>query len=64
MMNPFPNNFINTCTITKKDYNAMYFTPKSNTGVFFNSNLIHHVDINRSQTDRVAIAYHIGVHYL
>jgi len=64
VMNPFPNNFINTCTITKKDYNAMYFTPKSNTGVFFNSNLIHHVDINRSQTDRVSIAYHIGVHYL
>ena len=64
VMNPYPNKFMNTCTISKRDYNAMYFTPKSNTGVFFNSNLIHYVDINRSQEDRVSIAYHIGLHYL
>ena len=64
VMNPYPNNFMNTCTIAKKDYNAMYFTPQTNTGVFFNSNLIHYVDVNRSLEDRVSIAYHIGVHYL
>ena len=64
VMNPYPNKFMNTCTIAKRDYNAMYFTPQTNRGLFFNSNLIHYVDVNRSQEDRVSIAYHIGVHYL
>ena len=64
VMNPYPNNMMNTCTIAKRDYNAMYFTPQRNKGLFFNSNLIHYVDVNRSQEDRVSIAYHIGVHYL
>jgi uncharacterized protein (TIGR02466 family) len=64
IMNPFYNRFMNTCVITpEKDYNAMHFKPQPNKGVFFNSNLIHYVDINRSHVDRVSIAYHIGIHY-
>ena len=64
VMNPFYNRFMNTCTIAQKqDYNAMYFHPQPNRGVFFNSNLIHYVDINRSKEARVSIAYHIGINY-
>ena len=65
VMNPFYNRFLNTCMFPAKDkdYNAAYFIPKPNTGVFFNSNLVHYVDVNRSNRDRVSIGYHIGVHY-
>ena len=64
VMNPFYNRFINTCMVPQgRDYNARYFQPQPNKGVFFNSNLIHYVDINRSNEDRVSIAYHIGIHY-
>ena len=46
-----------------RDYNAIHIDPEPNKGVFFNSNLVHYVDINRSQKDRVSIAYNIGIHY-
>ena len=35
--------------------------PEPNEGVFFNNNLIHYVDVNRSDTDRISIAYHIKI---
>jgi uncharacterized protein (TIGR02466 family) len=74
IMNPFYNRFINTCAVPKggfgsdhfkfsKDYNAIHIDPEPNKGVFFNSNLVHYVDINRSQKDRISIAYNIGIHY-
>ena len=66
IMNPFSNRFMNTCVIPSpetRDYNAIHIDPESNKGVFFNSHLVHYVDINRSQKDRVSIAYNIGIHY-
>jgi uncharacterized protein (TIGR02466 family) len=64
IMNPFYNRFMNTCVNSpEKDYNAMYITPEANKGAFFNSNLVHYVDINRSQIDRISIGYHLGIHY-
>ena len=46
-----------------QDYNAMYFKPTANKGIFMNSNLIHYVSPNRTVLDRVSVGYHIGVHY-
>tara|TARA_B100000809_G_C14834735_1_gene422412 strand:+ start:62 stop:646 length:585 start_codon:yes stop_codon:yes gene_type:complete len=66
IMNPFSNRFMNTCVIPSpetRDYNAIHIDPEPNKGVFFNSNLVHYVDINRSQKDRVSIAYNIGIRY-
>ena len=64
VMNPFYNRFMNTCIKSlERDYNALYITPEPNKGAFFNSNLVHYVDINRSQTDRISIGYNIGIHY-
>ena len=40
----------------------MYIDPEPNKGVFFNSNLIHYIDVNRSQNDRVSLGYNIKVH--
>tara|TARA_B100000925_G_scaffold71445_1_gene49748 strand:+ start:277 stop:831 length:555 start_codon:yes stop_codon:yes gene_type:complete len=63
VMNPYPNKMLNTCTIADQDYNAMYFKPTANKGIFMNSNLIHYVSPNRTVLDRVSVGYHIGVHY-
>ena len=65
VMNPFYNRFLNTCAILQDNscYNSKHFEPQVNKGVFFNSSLVHYVDINRSQRDRVAIGYNIGIHY-
>jgi uncharacterized protein (TIGR02466 family) len=64
IMNPYPNRLINTSFIPiDKDYNAIHIDPESNKGVFFNSHLVHYVDINRSQKDRVSLGYNLKVHY-
>ena len=58
IMNPYPNTFVNTfCQRRSKNnnYNCIEIPPKSNTGVFFNSNLIHYVDLNRSNKDRIGL---------
>tara|TARA_B100000965_G_scaffold401736_1_gene426220 strand:+ start:45 stop:614 length:570 start_codon:yes stop_codon:yes gene_type:complete len=63
LLNPYPNSFMNTSTlIPSKDYNIKFFPPIPNTGVFFNSNLIHYVDVNRSKSDRISVAYHIKIY--
>tara|TARA_B100000945_G_scaffold317587_1_gene320714 strand:- start:2143 stop:2709 length:567 start_codon:yes stop_codon:yes gene_type:complete len=62
VMSPFTNRYLNTSTVPKTDYNALQLKPKSNQGVFFNSNLTHYVDINRSNKDRVSVAFHILIH--
>ena len=62
-MNPYPNSFMNTLTlIPSKDCNVKRFLSTPNTGVFFNSNLIHYVDVNRSESDRISVAYHIKIY--
>ena len=63
LMNPYPNSFMNTSTLLpSKDCNVKIFPPIPNTGVFFNSNLIHYVDVNRSESDRISVAYHIKIY--
>ncbi len=59
IMNPYPNQFINTISNGRKDYSKHVVVPEPNEGVFFNTNLVHYVDVNRSTTDRISIAYHI-----
>jgi uncharacterized protein (TIGR02466 family) len=61
IMNPYPNSFINTFCQAKNNYNynSIEIPPKSNTGVFFNSNLIHYVDLNRSNKDRISFGFHL-----
>ena len=61
IMNPYPNRFINNISNGRKDYNMQVVVPEPNRGVFFNNNLIHYVDVNRSTTDRISIAYHIKI---
>jgi len=61
IMNPYRNSMLNTLCTTNKNYNCMKITPESNLGCFFNSNLIHYVDVNRSNTDRISIAFHIKI---
>lgn len=64
IMNPYPSRLINTSFIPlNKDYNAIHIDPESNKGVFFNSHLVHYVDINRSQKDRVSLGYNLKIHY-
>ena len=71
IMSPFTNRYLNTSCVPKPrtnnpikylDYNALVLKPRANKGVFFNSNLMHYVDINRSSKDRVSVAFHILVH--
>jgi uncharacterized protein (TIGR02466 family) len=40
---------------------GMIFPPVPNTGVFFSSKIIHHVDINRSDHDRISVAFNIRI---
>ena len=61
IMSPLHNQFANTSLIQERDYNAMYIDPEPNKGVFFNSNLVHYIDINRSKKDRVSLGYNIKV---
>ena len=65
IMNPYPNTFINTfCQRRTKDkdsYNCIKLPPEPNTGIFFNSNLIHYVDVNRSNKDRIALGFHLHI---
>ena len=61
IMSPLHNQFANTSLIPERDYNAMYIDPEPNKGVFFNSNLVHYIDINRSKKDRVSLGYNIKV---
>tara|TARA_B100001175_G_C19369432_1_gene570986 strand:+ start:79 stop:648 length:570 start_codon:yes stop_codon:yes gene_type:complete len=63
LMNPYPNSFMNTSMLMpSKDCNIKVFPPTPNTGVFFNSNLVHYVDVNRSESDRISVAYHIKIY--
>ena len=71
IMSPFTNRYLNTSCVPKPrtnnpikylDYNALVLKPRANKGVFFNSNLMHYVDINRSSKDRVSVAFLILVH--
>ena len=62
IMNPYPNTFINTFASRisgDNDYNCLQIIPYSNTGVFFNSNLIHYVDVNRSKKHRIGLGFHL-----
>ena len=63
-MNPYPNSFINTITKTSKrmGFANQVIEPQPNLGVFFNSNLVHFVDVNRSSSDRISVAFHIRLH--
>lgn len=65
IMNPYPNTFVNTfCqrqSRNKTNYNCVNITPEPNTGVFFNSNLVHYVDVNRSNKDRIGFGFHLSV---
>ena len=61
VMNPFPNILFNTLCVTKENYNNRRWTPFAGLGLFWNSNLMHYTDINRSDTDRISIAFHIKI---
>lgn len=40
---------------------TMIFPPEPNRGVFFSNNLLHNVDVNRSDHDRVSLAFNIRI---
>jgi uncharacterized protein (TIGR02466 family) len=61
IMNPYPQQHWNTSLKPKTDRNALVLTPKANHGVFFNSNLVHYVDVNRSDNDRVSVGFHLHI---
>ena len=69
IMNPMRNTFINSfCQNTIQEiqdgyqtFNNINIFPESNKGVFFNNNLLHYVDINRSEKDRIGVAFHIMI---
>ncbi len=61
IMNPYRNSMLNTICTTNENYNCMKITPEPNLGCFFNSNLIHYVDVNRSTEDRISIAFHLKI---
>lgn len=66
-MNPLPSMFMNTFeqnTISKstegyQNYNCIEIKPLENLGCFFSNNLVHYVDVNRSNIDRISLAFHI-----
>jgi len=67
VMNPYPNSYINTFLQPSIEYtedgytsfNCIEIKPEANKGLFFNSNLVHYVDVNRSNRDRIGVAFHI-----
>jgi len=59
ILNPNRNSFLTTNYNTDYRYHSIPFSPIVNRGLFFASHLVHYVDINRSNTDRISIAYHI-----
>ena len=59
ILNPNRNSFLTTNYSTDSRYHSLPFSPVVNRGLFFASHLIHYVDLNRSNTDRISIAYHI-----
>lgn len=59
IMNPMRNSCLSTHFHGCAEHNAINIPPRSDKGVFFGSHLIHYVDINRSDSDRVSIGYHI-----
>ena len=69
IMNPMRNTFINSfCQNTIQEnqdgyqtFNNINIFPESNKGVFFNNNLLHYVDVNRSEKDRIGVAFHIMI---
>ena len=69
IMNPMRNTFINSfCQNTIQEnqdgyqtFNNINIFPESNKGVFFNNNLLHYVDVNRSERDRIGVAFHIMI---
>ena len=69
IMNPMRNTFINSfCQNTIHEnqdgyqtFNNINIFPESNKGVFFNNNLLHYVDVNRSEKDRIGVAFHIMI---
>ena len=52
VMNPFINEFVSNC---------ISIAPEPNTGVFFNSNIVHYVDVNRSKRDRIGFGFHLNI---
>ena len=59
ILNPNRNSFLTTNYNTDPKYHSLTIPPVTNSGVFFASHLVHYVDLNRSNTDRISIAYHI-----
>ena len=59
ILNPNRNSFLTTNYNTDYKYHSIPFSPVVNRGLFFASHLVHYVDLNRSNTDRISIAYHI-----
>lgn len=43
------------------DIEGIMIDPKKNTGVIFNSKILHDVGINNSKEDRISLAYHIHI---
>ena len=59
ILNPNRNSFLTTNYSTDSRYHSLPFSPVVNRGLFFASHLVHYVDLNRSNTDRISLAYHI-----
>ena len=59
VLNPNRNSFLTTNYSTDSRYHSLAFSPVVNSGLFFASHLVHYVDLNRSNTDRISVAYHI-----
>jgi len=59
ILNPNRNSFLTTNYNTDFRYHSLSIPPVINSGVFFASHLMHYVDLNRSNMDRISIAYHI-----
>jgi len=59
ILNPNRNSFLTAHYSTDTRYHSLPFSPVVNRGLLFASHLVHYVDLNRSNTDRISIAYHI-----
>lgn len=66
--NPMPSNDLWSLYPNFENYDEMSLTisnteikPKPNTGIIFNSKILHHVAPNLSKEDRISISFHIYV---
>ena len=71
IMSPFRSSFLNHTNFAgkavkqrrgvEKNHSSIRLRPCEGSGTFFNSSLVHFTDINRSDSDRISIAFNIDM---